>query len=152
MRCLIGIGTYTALDDSVGLRVAERIVADGLDEGFAVLQVGHPIDVLACLGDEVDEVLLVDAARMGREPGSYALFTPDEVVSRKEHAARSAHEGDLLAVLAMAARLGRGLPRITVMGIEPADTGPGDGLSAPLQARFDEYVEAVVGFFAGARR
>lgn len=151
MRCLIGIGTYTALDDSIGLRVAERIVADGLDEGFDVLQAGHPIDVLACLSDEVDEVLVVDAARMGREPGAYALFTPDEVASRKEPAHRSAHEGDLLAVLAMAARLGRPLPRVTVMGIEPAETGPGTGLSAPLQARFGEYIEAAVGFFAGAR-
>lgn len=147
MRYLIGIGTYNGLDDSIGLRVAERIAEAGLDRDFTAIEIGgNLLDVLHYLDAETEHVLIVDSARIGGAPGEYRFFAPSDVESRKDLAGFSTHEGDVLKVLALAESLGQGLPPITILGIEPERIGEGLGLSTALQERLDEYVAAAVAF------
>ncbi|HET6350819.1 MAG TPA: hydrogenase maturation protease [Coriobacteriia bacterium] len=147
MRYLIGIGNYYGLDDSVGLRIAEVIGERGLDRGFQAIDMGgNLLDLIHYLGPETEQVLIVDSARMGMEPGSWALFTPDQVATRKPQAGFSTHEGDLLKVLEFAAALGEPLPPVTIMGIEPGHIDDAPGLSAELESRFEAYVEAAIEF------
>lgn len=149
MRYLVGIGNYYGFDDSIGLRVAEAIGERGLDRDFRAVDLGgNLLDLAHYLGAEVEQVLIVDSARMGSAPGEYAFFTPEDVSSRKRTAGFSTHEGDLLKVLEFTASVGGPLAPITIMGIEPAELGNEPGLSAPLVRRFDEYVAAAVAFFA----
>lgn len=148
MRYLIGIGTYAGFDDSIGLRVAEAVSAEGLDRSFRAIELGGAvIDLLHYLDDGTEELLIVDAARMGLEPGEHAFFTPDQVDSRKRLAGVSTHEGDVMKALELAASLGRPLPAVTFLGIEPGDVCEGIGLSPELEARLPEYVQVAVGFF-----
>lgn len=147
MRYLIGIGNYYGFDDSIGLRVAEAIGDRGLDRGFRAIDLGgNLLDLVHYLGAEVEQVLIVDSARMGGAPGEFTFFTPDDVTGRKHTPGFSTHEGDLLKVLEFAASLGEPLAPITILGIEPAEVGNEPGLSAPLAERFDEYVDAAVSF------
>lgn len=148
MRFLIGVGTYAGFDDSVGLRVAEAISAEGLDRGFRAIELGGTvIDLIHYLGADTDVVLIVDSARMGRAPGEFAFFSPDDVRTGKRLAGMSTHEGDVLGVLELAAKVGGSLPEVTFMGIEPADIRNEIGVSREIEARLGEYVEAAVGFF-----
>jgi hydrogenase maturation protease len=147
VRYLVGIGNYYGFDDSIGLRVAEAIGDRGLDRGFRAIDLGgNLIDLAHYLGAEVEQVLIVDSARMGRAPGEFAFFTPDAVTSRKRTAGFSTHEADLLKVLGVAASLREPLAPITILGIEPAEVANEPGLSAPLAERFDEYIDAAVSF------
>lgn len=151
MRYLIGIGNYTATDDSIGLRVAEEIAARGLDVDFRAIDLGGTLlDIVHYLGADTEQVLVVDSARMGLEAGEFAFFTPEQVVTRKQLAGVSTHEGDLMKVLAVANSLGEPLAPITVLGIEPASVDPGMDLSPVLAERLEEYVKAAVEFFARA--
>ncbi len=151
MRYLIGIGNYSGWDDSIGLRVIEAVAAAGLDRGFTAIELGgNLLDLLHYLDEDVECVLVVDSARMGKTPGEYVFFTPDVVTTRKELAGFSTHEGDLLKVLELAASLGRPLPPITVLGIEAENITTGIGLSRALASRLDEYVAAAIGFFGWA--
>jgi hydrogenase maturation protease len=150
VRYLVGIGTYYGLDDSIGLKVAETVGERGLDVGFTSIDLGgNLLDLVHYLVEETDAVLIVDAARMGLSPGEFAFFTPDEVATRKRTAGMSTHEGDLMKVLELASALGRPLPPITILGIEPFEVGDAPGLSGTLEHRFEEYVAAAVAFFAG---
>jgi hydrogenase maturation protease len=147
VRYLVGIGNYYGLDDSIGLRVAEAIGERGLDRDFRAVDLGgNLLDLAHYLGAEVEQVLIVDSARMGSTPGEFAFFTPADVTSRKHVAGFSTHEGDLLKVLEFAASVGGPLAPVTILGIEPAEVGDEPGLSAPLAERFDEYVDAAVAF------
>ncbi|MDO9173267.1 MAG: hydrogenase maturation protease [Actinomycetota bacterium] len=147
MRYLVGIGNYYGLDDSIGLRVAEAIGDRGLDRGFRAIDLGgNLLDLVHYLGAEVEQVLIVDSARMGRAPGEFAFFAPSDAISRKPTADFSTHEGDLLKVLEFAASLGEPLAPVTILGIEPAEVDNEPGLSAPLSERLDEYVDAAVAF------
>lgn len=148
MRYLIGIGNYTGFDDSIGLRVAEVVGEAGLDVGFRAIDLGGNIlDLLHYIGEDAEQVLIVDSARMGLEPGAHAFFAPDAVETRKELAGFSSHEGDLVKVLEFAAALGGPLAPITILGIEPDEIRAEVGLSATLERRMDEYVAAAVAFF-----
>jgi hydrogenase maturation protease len=88
---------------------------------------------------------------MGLEPGEYELFCPGQVESRKELAGISTHEGDVMKVLELATSLGRLLPAITILGIEPQEMRGEIGLSAALSARFEEYINVAVGYFGSER-
>lgn len=149
MRYLIGIGNYYGRDDSVGLRIAETIAERGLDDGFRAIDLGgNLLDLVHYLDEGTEQVLIVDSARMGAQAGEYAFFTPDEVETRKELAGFSSHEGDLMKVLEFATAMGGPLPPVTILGIEPAELADEPGLSPLLEARFDEYLAAAVGFLA----
>lgn len=150
MRHLIGIGTYYGRDDSVGLRIVERIEEAGLDRDFRAVDMGgNLLDLLHYLDEDTERVLIVDCARMGLEPGEFTFFSPDDARSVKGNHGLSTHEGDLLKVLEFAAAVRGELPPVTIMGIEPAEVGEGEGLSAVLAARLDEYVEEAVRFMTG---
>ncbi|MHB1323162.1 MAG: hydrogenase maturation protease [Coriobacteriia bacterium] len=147
MRYLIGVGTYSGLDDSIGLRVAEAVSARGLERGFKAIEIGGSVlDLVHYLDDGVESVLVVDTARMGRAPGEWVIFEPGDVTSRKDLSGVSTHEGDVLGVVRFAVSLGRPMPQVTFLGIEPAQIGSGIGVSPELDERFEEYVEASVAF------
>ena len=57
---------------------------------------------------------------MGLAPGDVRFFTPDEVETTKALAGISTHEGDVLKVLELARAAGYTVPRLRIMGIEPA--------------------------------
>jgi hydrogenase maturation protease len=148
MRYLIGVGNYAGYDDSIGLRVAETIAEEGLDRGFRAVELaGNVLDLTYYLEPDTEKVLIVDTARMGKAPGEHAFFGPDDVVTQKRQAGFSTHEADVLKVLELAGSLGRTLPPVTFLGIEPADIHTEVGLSPVLESRFREYVEAAVAFF-----
>ena len=152
MRYLIGIGNYYGFDDSIGLRVAETIGQRGLDREFVAIDMGgNLLDLVHYLGAEIEQVLIVDSARMGRAPGEFACFTPDEVVSRKPAEGLSTHEGDLMKVLEFAAALSEPLAPITILGIEPAEIRAEPGLSPVLAEHLDEYVDAAVAFLSAGK-
>jgi hydrogenase maturation protease len=149
VRYLIGIGNYYGFDDSIGLRVAETIGERGLDRDFQAIDLGgNLLDLAHYVGAGVEQVLIVDSARMGLAPGDFTFFAPDDAISRKSTGAFSTHEGDLMKALQFVSVLGEPMAPITIMGIEPAAVRSEPGLSEALAARFDEYVDAAVAFIS----
>jgi len=137
-------------DDAVGPRVIEHVVAHGLDRGFAAVDLStDALSLVAYLSDETEGMLVVDAARLGLDPGDYRIFTPDEAETQKQLSGLTTHEGDVLRVLEMAESAGFPMPRMAVMGIEPCDMEPGAALSAVLAERVPAYAAAAVEHLAG---
>ena len=145
MRYLIGVGTYTGFDDSVGLRLIEHIVENGLEQGFRAIDLSsNTLNLLDYLERPTEHLLIVDSARMGRKPGEFEFFKPEDVETKKELTGLTTHEGDLLKVLEFARRLGYHIPPITFMGIEPEAIKSEMGISQALAKRLPEYAQAAV--------
>jgi hydrogenase maturation protease len=145
MRYLVGFGNYTASDDGIGVRLVEAIAERGLDVGFRALDLAtDSLDLLAYLRRDTEAVLIIDSARMGEPAGAVRFFAPSEVGGRPAQGGLSTHEGDVLQVLDLAASLGYPIPRILIMGIEPATVEPGLELSPALERRFEEYLQAAL--------
>jgi hydrogenase maturation protease len=144
-RYLIGLGNYAKDDDGVGLRIIEQVLDQNLDDGFEAIEAGNNgLSILTYFADDTERIVLVDCALMGKEPGEWLIFGPEDVATQKTTANISTHEGDILKLIELAKSLDYPLPEIRIMAIEPESLGMEMTLSATLAKRFDEYVAAVV--------
>jgi hydrogenase maturation protease len=145
LRYLIGLGTWTASDDAVGLRVVEHIAAAGLERGFKALALpAGSLDLVAYLRPDTEAILVVDAARMGLAPGEFKVFGPADVEGPAPGAGFSTHEDNLQQVLALARTLDYPIPPLAILGVEPASVTPGLALSPAIAERLPAYAAVAI--------
>ncbi len=144
-RYLIGIGNETMTDDGVGPRVAQLAAGEARALGFDTVVVGHDaLAIVSYFDESTEHILFVDCVRMGRAPGEWASFSPEDVETRKALDRMTTHEGDLLRIVELGRQLGCPIPAITILGIEPERIEPGLELSPAVRARLGEYAAAAI--------
>ncbi len=147
---VIGVGNLLRGDDGVGVRVAQALAEEGLPEGTEVIDAGtRGLDLLFEFGD-AGHVVLIDAAEMGQTPGEARVFDAAALKGDGEVRLASLHGIGIAEVLALGRAVGVE-PRMTIVGIQPADLRPREGLSATLSARLPEYVALARGKLAAPR-
>jgi hydrogenase maturation protease len=143
-----GIGNVFLGDDGFGVEVAARLAQVALPAGVRVEDFGiRGMDLAYALADH-ELAILVDAVPRGGAPGTLYVIEP---ALEDGDVGVDAHGMDPVKVLALARALGGPLPRVLVVGCEPATrmTGEEDEvvaeLSAPVRAAVDEAVRIVLG-------
>lgn len=89
-------------------------------------------------------VVVVDAADVGREPGQFVRFTPDQARLAQAADRFSLHNAGLGEILALANALGRTLPHMVIFGVQPAEIGWREGLSPAVEAALPAMIDAVL--------
>jgi hydrogenase maturation protease len=141
---VLGLGNPLRGDDGVGPRIIEELARRGLPEGVTALDVGNAgLDLLNVL-EGWERAVIVDAAEMGREPGCFVRFTPDEVRLARSDDRHSLHDAGLSEALALADALGRTLPELVIFGVQPAEVGWKAGLSSAVEAVIPALADAVM--------
>jgi hydrogenase maturation protease len=140
---VIAVGNAFCGDDGVGAAVLAQL-ADGVGApGFDLVDLGT--DALALI-DQLEpcvSCVVVDAARMGRQPGEVVAFRPEEARLRIRSDGLSLHGLGLAEALALADRLGRRPARLLVIGVEPAQVEIGHGLSDVVAAAVPRVVSLI---------
>lgn len=140
-----GIGNVFFGDDGFGVAVAQRLAASALPPGVEAVDYGiRGMDLAYALRD-YDVAILVDAVPRGGPPGTVYVIEPDTGIAET---GPDAHAMDPVKVLALARGLGDPLPRVLVVGCEPAHVPDADGdlsaeLSEPVRAALDGAVRTV---------
>jgi len=146
---VIGVGNLLRGDDGVGVRVAQALAREPLPEEVEVIDAGtQGLDLLFEFGD-AERVLLIDAAEMGQTPGEARVFDAALLDGQAEVRFSCLHGIGIAEVLALGRAAGM-QPQMTIVGIQPVDTSPREGLSETLAARLSEYVALARGELAGA--
>ncbi|EKD27339.1 MAG: [NiFe]-hydrogenase maturation endoprotease [uncultured bacterium] len=145
MKYVVGIGNYTQFDDSIALKIVEYISEKALNKGFEVIDLSaNALNIFSYLNSDTDKILIVDCAKMGKNPGEYSIFDFNDVSSDKEVGNISTHENDMIQIIKMAMELDYKIPEIRFMGIEPAEIKSEFGISPILKDSFPRYVEAII--------
>jgi hydrogenase maturation protease len=146
---ILGVGNLLLSDEGVGLRVVERLVQTyELPQEVQALDGGTlGLDLLYYLegedGRPVDNLLIVDAIEMKKEPGTLSRLEGDEVPSFLSIKI-SPHQVGIPDML-FAAKLKDLYPRNVVLwGVQPGVLDAGLELSPPVAAQVDVLVENVV--------
>jgi hydrogenase maturation protease len=141
-----GIGNVFLGDDGFGVAVAEALAASEWPDGVHVEDFGiRGMDLAYALAG-YDVAILVDAVPRGGAPGTLYVIEPE---LGDGEVGVDAHGMNPVAVLALARTLGGPLPRVLVVGCEPATrmTGEEDEvvaeLSEPVRAAVGEAVRMV---------
>jgi hydrogenase maturation protease len=141
-----GLGNIFLGDDGFGVALAGRLARRALPAGVDVVDFGIRGMDLAYALDDYDIVVLLDASPRGDTPGTLYVVEPD---LDDAQASPDAHGMDPVTVLALARALGGSIPRILVVGCEPASVMTGDEdeiaaeLSAPVLGALDAAVDLV---------
>jgi hydrogenase maturation protease len=139
-----GIGNIFLSDDGFGIEVANRLAAGPLPAGVRVADFGiRGVHLAYELLDGYDGLVLIDAMPMGESPGMVAVIEPDAdgLAPNEEAPVVDAHNMSPEVVLATLARLGGSVPRVYVVGCQPASLDEHMGLSPPVAAAVDSAVE-----------
>jgi len=140
-----GIGNVFFGDDGFGVAVAGRLAASTLPPGVDVVDFGiRGMDLAYALRD-YDVAIFLDAVPRNGPPGTLYVIEPE---LDGTHVGPDAHAMDPVKVLALADGLGDPLPRVLVVGCQPAVV-PGEDedllaeLSEPVRAALDRAVRMV---------
>ncbi len=145
-RCLIlGLGNPLRGDDGVGPRVVAELLRRGLPDGVAAVDGGTGgLDLLHLL-EGWERAIIVDTALLGRRPGEFVRFTPEEAHLVGSLVSLSSHTAGLADALALARALGQRLPEIVIYGIQPERMDWEEGLSPAVAAALPRLVEEILG-------
>jgi hydrogenase maturation protease len=136
---VVGAGNELMTDDGVGVHVARRLRRTCQDPQVAFVEAGTALaDALDLVPDGAD-VVVIDAAEGGGEPGSVYRLGLGDVASAR---GVSLHERSLPEVFAAARVGGARFGEVVVLGVEPATVAVGEGLSEALEARLDAICDA----------
>lgn len=140
---IIAVGNSLYGDDGIGEAVLEQIREKNLLPGAELIDVGT--DALSMIDHFSDDMfhIVVDAAKMGLEPGDVACFAPDQVGLRINWDHLSLHGFGLAETFNMARGIGRMPGRLKVIGVEPGSIIIDQGLSAEVSAAIPRVVDII---------
>jgi hydrogenase maturation protease len=144
-----GIGNAFLGDDGFGVALADRLGRRALPAGVEVVDYGiRGLDLAyAMQGDELEAVVMLDAAPRGLAPGTISVIEPDLDGMEPDV---DAHGMDPVKVLALARAVGGRLPRTLLVCCEPETRMTGDEdevvivLSPPVAAALEPAAAAVL--------
>ncbi|HIQ00635.1 MAG TPA: hydrogenase maturation protease [Anaerolineales bacterium] len=149
---IVGLGNPLRGDDGIGPRVVAELRRRGLPEGVEAIDGGSGgLDLLRVI-EGWGQVVVVDAADVGREPGQFVRFTPEEARLMEAPDRFSLHHASLAEALSLARALDHPLPPLVVFGVQPERIGWGEGLSPAVEEAISALVEAVLQEARGKQR
>ena len=144
MTLILGFGNPLCGDDGIGASAAEMLSKSNLPPGVKVQDIGTPGFGLVSELEGWDRVIMVDAVRMGRPPGSWRRFDPGEVRLLAADGVLSLHQSGLANGLALAQALDLLPEEIIFYGIEPTNTDLFAGINPVVRNSLVEVVENIL--------
>ena len=141
---ILGLGNPLRGDDGVGVRVVEALAERALPGEVEVVDGGTGGLGIVNLMEGRQRVILVDAADMGRAPGEFVRFTPEDarLLGDAEHL--SIHGAGLRDSLMLAQALGTLPEEIIIFGVQSVELDWKSALSPEVEASLPALVEAIV--------
>lgn len=130
--CLMGLGNVGYSDDGLGVRLAERLAAEGLAE---VLVAGTtPERFIGRVSDAgYDHVVFLDAVEFGGAPGSVVFLDSEQMAARFPQISTHKISSGVLAKWIE----GNGTTKTWLLGVQPESLKPGALLTTPVRNTLD---------------
>ena len=139
---VLGIGNPLCRDDGIGIRVIGEMLGSGKYPGIDIIDGGAAPDLFSLLEADAGKLIIVDALRGGGRAGEiYRIELGEENIANEAPA--SLHGMGILDSLKLMRQLGRHLPAVVIIGIEPADVSHGLRLSPAIEALVPDLIKAV---------
>lgn len=144
MLTVIGIGNSQFGDDGIASAIIAKLRSSSCrDSEMEFIEIGlDALELLEYLPNR-NQVLIVDAARMGKNPGTIRIFKPTDahLILKWDHL--SLHGLGLAEACQLAAELGILPDQFWIMGIQPANVNLGASLSKPVSAAIPRAVRLI---------
>lgn len=140
---VIGLGNDARHDDAAGLEVARRLSEHPESSGRVVVGLRDVTELVELLS-RPDPIVVVDAMRSGRSPGTVVRWEATGAAAPPGELAVSTHGLSLPEALRLAEALGYHPVRLVVYGIESSDLSMGQGMSPAVERGVEEAVGRIL--------
>jgi len=158
---VLGVGNILCRDEGVGARIAQKLQEMTLPSNIEVMDGGTAgLDVLLSAiegvdstgSPRVDKLVVIDALRAGREPGTIykAHLNIEEkdritqIFSDEGRSKISLHQVGLFEAIGIAEKLGCAPREIVIIGVEPGEIDYGLELTEQIERKLPEIIEKVL--------
>lgn len=140
---VLGLGNLLRRDDGLGVHAIEMLAERELPPIVTLQDGGTPgWGLVDCL-QGWPRAILVDAAQMGRAPGSWQRLSLDDLSSEAGQPFLSLHEPGVVEGLNLARALKTLPEEVILYCVEPECIDNGTGLSPVVEAALPELVEDI---------
>jgi hydrogenase maturation protease len=137
---ILGIGNTLLQDEGAGVHAVRQLAEQAAHRDDIELMDGGTLSFsLAGAIEDAEQLIVIDAAQLGGEPGTTKVFLGEQMDSFVgSNRKRSVHEVSLVDLL-MIARLADSLPaKRALIGIQPRDIDWGEQPSPPVAAAIQQ--------------
>ncbi len=140
---VLAVGNILRRDDGFADAVLQELGRRELPPWVELFDAGtSAIDLMDVFAGR-DKLIVIDAVRGGRAPGTLYRFSPEEVEAQALPM-NSLHQVGLLETLRLGELVGCKPHQSVVIGAQPADTGLGIGLSPEVEAAVEKAADLVL--------
>jgi len=151
---VLGVGNLLRQDEGVGVHIVRALSEVEFGEWVELVDGGTAVYEALSQWRQIGKLIVIDALRAGREPGTISRLSLREVADRTAPAL-SVHEHGLLDALGLLQQAGVRVGEVVIYGVEPAEAGWGMELSTQVAEslpRLAERLQIEVGMVAGEER
>ena len=130
---VLGVGDLLRQDEGVGVHAVRALLGAQFEEWAQLVDGGTAVFEALSGWQEIGKLIVIDAVRGGRDPGSISRLSLREVADQTAPEL-SVHEHGLLAALGLLQRAGLRVGEVVIYGVEPESAGWGTDLSGPVAA------------------
>jgi hydrogenase maturation protease len=139
---VVGLGNPYRRDDGVGVAAAAALGDRGLAHVRAVIGVADPMGLLEAWSGAALAIVIDAAVTAPSMPGRVRRCTLAELADTRD--GLSSHTVDICGAHALSLELARAPDALVVFTVDVADTGHGEGLTAPVARAVPEVVRRVL--------
>lgn len=145
---ILGVGNPLRRDDGAGPAAVQRLKelkAAGSPALYSCSIIDGGTDGLGLIEylKEFKKVFLIDAVNMGLTPGAVKQFTPEDALIKIRTDSLSTHGFGISELITLSRELGI-LPEITIIGVQPVDTGYGEDLSPEIESAIEVICNKII--------
>ena len=140
---VVGVGNLLLKDEGIGVHTTHALQQIDIPHNVKIIDGGTSPDLPYYLKN-VDKLIIIDAVKAGGKPGTIYRFHPYDMDIESERII-SLHELGLAQSLRMMRLMGNTPKETVIIGIEPKEIDWGTELSAELQQKIPEIINAVLG-------
>jgi len=141
---IIGLGNPLRGDDGIGVYAAQELAARRLPPNVEVIDGGTQGLGIVNLIEGRRQVIVIDAADVGKSPGQFARFTLNEVHLQGDDQHLSIHATGLRDALLLAQALNILPPEMIIFGVQPKQLAWDSVLSPEVEAALPALVSAAL--------
>jgi len=156
---VLGVGNLLLQDEGIGVHIVEILHNSDLDYPNLEIIDGGTSPEIASLIEDADKLIIIDAVRGGKEPGTIYRFTIDEVEpgslcspeaplryeerDTEVYSKISLHQMHLIDNLQMLGLVGKSPKNVIIIGVEPKTIELGLELSPEIRSKIPEIIRLV---------
>lgn len=141
---IVGLGNTILKDEGVGVYIAKKLSSLKLPTRVKIVECGTDLLRIMNHYSQQEKVIIIDAVRGGKEPGTIYQFDEEELLNIKAQT-RSVHQISVSSSIKLLKKLSSSWSKAQVMliGIEPKIIDYGNDLSPEIKICADRIIRKI---------